>query len=241
MTKYNSYWLVFPAILLVGIASAAYFVLPANAPTSSESVPASKPPMANETEGLGRTLLNDRYENIPTDPYCGVAPEGRPWSASTASAEWMALDEEWQAQLGLSFDRAERLVAERPDIRITSWCNYGQEMYITAYEPAKAEGDRYEYEVLVWASGQWNEVMTTFIPKDYAVVKLSTQLYPEERDTLAIIARVGDASYAKWMYGNVNLEFNRVVWDEECTHWYGGGWSPYGDEEKLECTSRYDG
>ncbi len=229
MPRSTSYWLIVPALFLAGVGSVVYLALPVEAPDR----PRPTTPVATSFE----TPLNNHYETLGDDPYCGTAPLDRPWSASTSSAEWEVLDSAWQEQFGLGFDLAEGLVADRPGIRITSWCRSAEELFITAYEPAPTKEGQQLYEILQWGSGEWNELATVELEADFALISLTTQLFEDER--LALVARVGDASYAKWFYGDVIWEMATVIPAESCTHWFGGGWSPYGDEEKLVCEVEY--
>lgn len=186
-------------------------------------------PHSDEISSDLSTPLNDRFEAITEDPYC--------WNIDESKE---SLDSFLGAQFGDSsviLDSINASLAENSQRKTLSVCRYAEEAYVLEYQGGGQEFEGYRVYTASSADSQFE--IGAFIAPMGRVMKLSTQLFADE-DMLGMSARSGDASYTSWYYYTVGTEANSVTQVEWCDRYFGGGWSPYGDEPTLNCEYRYD-
>lgn len=175
------------------------------------------------------TPLNDRFESISEDPYCLNVEEN-----SDALSAFL------EDQFGDSSANIETVIdgslAENSQRKVVSVCRYGEEPYVLEYQGG---GEEFEGYRVYTAGGNEPFEIGTFLSPLGRVVQLSTQLFADE-DLLGMSSRSGDASMTSWYYYTIGADANSVVQVEWCDRYFGGGYSPYGDEPTLDCEYRYD-
>lgn len=212
----------------------------------AEKVPAEDTPLvkdpapvedsASKSDDLS-TVLNTRYEDIEEttclkEQSLSLISRGKDWDPARAYLEGM-----FGAEQAVVLERGlESALSEEPEEAvITSLCKYAEDLYVTELRGSGEEFEGYRAFIVTGANELY--LLGEFIVPLGRAVGFSTVLF--EDDTLGMYARAGDASYTSWYYYRVTGETDGIEQVEWCDRYYGGGWSPYGDEPTLVCEYTY--
>lgn len=188
-----------------------------------------------EVEDLS-TPLNTRYETLGPDTYCLSDLQ---LSAASKMVEWTALrtflEGHFYEASGDFELQVRNAVTENPNATILSTCYFAEELYVLQQA---GEGEEYAgYQIFAVSGGKRTSILSEFINPLGRTLTMRTDLFKE--DVLSISSREGDASHTSWYYFKFSPPEGALEQVESCERWFGGGFSPYGDEPTLNCEYVY--